>query len=251
MADREQSSFYNVEHIGYRVRDVPERQRPRELLDRFGVESVPDNVLLAVILRSGVRGLSVIDLAQQLLNRYGSLTAMASASVDEFVKLRGMGKTKAQVLKSALELAKRLSEETMVELTRINAPEDIARLLREKSRTLDKEVFWVLLLNTRNALKAPPLEITRGLLDASIVHPREVFRDAIQTASAAIVLAHNHPSGDPKPSAEDIRITKQLVKAGQIIEIQVLDHIILGKPSASDKKGFFSMREAGIVEFKS
>jgi len=248
-ASSESSHPYSVAPKGFRLRDIPERQRPRELAERFGVDSVSDDILLAIILRSGAKGLSVIDLARQLLKQYGSLTAMARAPVDEFIKFRGMGKIKAQVLKSSLELAKRLSEESTVKLTCVKTPEDAARLLREKARTLDKEVFWVLLLNTRNSLKCPPMEITRGLLDASLVHPREVFRDAIQTASAAIVLVHNHPSGDAAPSAEDIRITKQLVKAGRVIEIQVLDHIILGRSSSPDKKDFFSMREAGIVEF--
>jgi len=110
-------------------------------------------------------------------------------------------------------------------------------------------VFWVLLLNAKNRLQAPPVEITSGLLDASQAHPREVFRDAIRAACAAIVMVHNHPSGDPAPSPEDIRITRQLVQSGRVIDIRVLDHVILGKASASRKQDFFSMREAGIVNF--
>ncbi|MFC1461136.1 DNA repair protein RadC [Verrucomicrobiota bacterium] len=241
--------LYPLVSAGLRVHDMPKRLRPRELVDRFGVESVPEDVLVAILLRSGVKGVSVIDLARQLLNRYRSLTAMSRANVEELVGFRGVGKTKAQVLKSAFELAKRLSEEGMTELTCVKAPEDAAHLLREKARTLETEVFWVLLLNTKNALKCPPKEISRGLLDASLAHAREVFRDAIQAASSAIVLVHNHPSGDPKPSTEDITITKRLIQAGDVIDIRVLDHIILGKPCPPDGKDFVSMREDGIVQF--
>lgn len=246
--DRE-SSLYPILPVSYRLHDMPERQRPREMVERFGIESVSDDILLAIILRSGVKGINVIDLARQLLNQYGSLTSIAKVPVEELMKLRGMGKIKAQVLKSALEMAKRLSEEATPKLASIKTPEDVAQLLREKARTLEKEVFWVLLLNTRNILKCPPMEITRGLLNASLVHPREVFQYAVQTASAAIVLVHNHPSGDPEPSSEDIRITKQLVQAGHVIEIRILDHIIIGKQSSPAGKDFFSMRESGIIKF--
>ena len=118
-------------------------------------------------------------------------------------------------------------------------------------RTREEESFWVLLLDGKNRLMKAPIEVTRGLLDASLVHPREVFKEAIRSASAAVVLAHNHPSGDPNPSAEDIRITKQLVEAGRIVDIQVLDHVVLGRQSGAGSADFFSFREAGIVEFRS
>lgn len=243
------SSSAPGEPVSYRLLDMPERQRPRELVDRFGVESVPDETLLAIILRSGVRGVNVMELSRRLLNHYGSLSALARASVADLVQTRGMGKIKAQILKSALELAKRLTDESVVEQPMVRTPEDAARLLRESARTLETEVFWVLLLNAKNRLQGPPVEITRGLLDASLAHPREIFRDAVQTASAAIVMVHNHPSGDPAPSPEDIRITNQLVHSGRVLDIRVLDHVILGKASPAREKDYFSIREAGIVDF--
>jgi len=228
---------------------MPERLRPREEMERLGVEHVSDDVLLAIILRSGVPGRNVVSLAWSLLKEYGSLTGLAGASVDELQQKKGMGKVKAQVLMAALELAKRLGDEATPEQHRIKTPDDAAALLRGKAKTLDSEVFWVLRLDAKNCLKGRPLDITRGLLDGSLVHPREVFREAIRSAAAAVVVAHNHPSGDPSPSAEDVRVTKQLVEAGRIIGIMVLDHVIIGRARGGGLKDFFSMREEGIVPF--
>jgi DNA repair protein RadC len=239
---------YAISPSSFRVKDVPKTMRPRELMDQLGVEAVEEYVLLAILLRSGVKGMSVIDLSRLLLKEFGSLTALARASVDD-LKRRGLGKIKAQVLKAALELARRLAHETAPETRPVKTPEDAAALLREEARPLEQEKFWIVPLNTRNYLKGLPLDITSGLLDASLVHAREVFRDAIRAGSAAVILVHNHPSGDPAPSAEDIRITRQLVAAGRVIEIRVLDHVILGKAPAAGEKDFFSLREAGIVDF--
>ena len=232
-----------------RVADIPERQRPRELFDRFGGEHVSDEVLLAILLRSGVRGVNVVDLAHQLLLDYGSLAAVAQASTDELAGRRGMGRVKAQVLKAALELARRLAEETAPARQRIRTPEDAARLLRARAGARETESFWVLLLDTKNQLRRPPVEVSSGLLNASLAHPREVFKEAIRSLSAAIVLAHNHPSGDPTPSAEDLRITRQLVEAGRIVDIPVLDHVILGHRAEGREKDFCSLRESGLVAF--
>jgi DNA repair protein RadC len=216
---------------------------------RLGAEHVSDHVLLAIVLRSGVQGTNVADLARDLLNRYGSLTDLARTTSEELASIRGMGKVKAQVLKATLELAKRLTEESIPDTYTLRSPLDVALLLREKTRTLEKEVFWALLLDAKNCLKVPPQTITKGLLDASLVHPREVFRAAIKSSSAALILAHNHPSGDSTPSAEDLRITKQLVEAGRIVDIKVLDHVIIGARSSEKGDGFLSMREAGIIDF--
>jgi DNA repair protein RadC len=234
----------------YAVRDVPERERPRELFDRLGPENVPDSVLLAIILRSGVRGTNVIDLARHLLRRYGSLTELARVPVQDLKEVNGLGPVKAQVLKAALQLARNLAEEAGGDRPFVGTPAEAARALREQTRALEEEVFWVLLLDTRNRLMAPPLEVSRGILDASLVHPREVFKSAIRHACAAVILAHNHPSGDPSPSPEDIRVTRQVVEAGRIVEISVLDHIILGRSDGRDGQDFLSLREAGIVSFE-
>jgi DNA repair protein RadC len=233
-----------------RVCDIPKDERPREVFDREGPEGVSDRVLLAVILRSGVRGVSVVDLADRLLNHYGSLTALAQVSVDELRTVCGIGRVKAQVIKAALELARRLGRESLRETQTVRTPEDAARLLRGEARVKDQEVFWVLLLDTKYRLRRPPVEVTRGILDASLVHPREVFKEAIRSSSAAVVLVHNHPSGDPAPSAEDIRITRQLVEAGKIMDIEVLDHVILGRAPAPEAQDHMSLRESGLVAFK-
>ncbi len=231
-----------------RIKDIPTRQRPRELFERVGSENVPDEVLLALILRSGVRGMNVADLAHHLLARYGSLTSLAKASAGELARIRGVGQVKGQILKAAFELAHRLSEEKP-ESKMVRSPEEVAQILRDRACMERSEKFWILPLDTKHRLQRSPIEITKGLIDASLVHPREVFREAICASSVAIVLVHNHPSGDPSPSAEDIRITKQLVQAGLIVDIQVLDHVVLGKTSEETSRDYVSLRESGLVDF--
>lgn len=231
------------------MRDVPESERPREVLDRAGPEQMTDKQLLAIVLRSGVKGRSVMDLADGLLNEYGSLGALAEVSVSDLASIHGMGRVRAQVVKSALELARRLGARGDNKSASVRTPEEAAALLRHEALTSDVESFWVLLLDRKYRLRRPPLRITRGILDASLVHPREVFKEAVRTSSAAVVVVHNHPSGDPSPSPEDIRITRQLVEAGRIVDIEVLDHIILGRASTTESRDFVSLREAGLASF--
>jgi DNA repair protein RadC len=233
---------------GARVRDMPEQLRPREIVERLGIEHVADDVLLAVILRSGVRGVNVLELARRLLNTYGSLTGLAGSSVNELAAERGLGRVKAQVLMAALALGRRLGEEQAPARNPVKTPDDVVRVLKDRVRHLDHEVFWVLLLDGKNNLRGRPVDVSRGLLDASLVHPREVFREAIRSATAAVVVAHNHPSGDPSPSAEDIRITRQLVEAGKVVDIRVLDHVVVGRAGPGEP-GYRSLREAGLVTF--
>lgn len=251
MSGTNDSAAYVIDEHALRVRDMPLRLRPREALERQGVRHVPDDVLVAVILRSGVRGANVMELARQLMHDAGSLSGLALASVEELSLRHGMGKVKAQVLCAALELGRRLSEEAVPERMRIRSPGDVADVLRPDSRGQQKEVFWVLVVDTKNVLKGRPLAVTTGLLDASLVHPREVFREAIRRAAAAVVLAHNHPSGDVTPSAEDIRVTRQLVGAGEVLGIDVLDHVIVGEGGTDGSAPYLSMREQGLVDFKS
>jgi DNA repair protein RadC len=242
-------SGYVIDDKPRRVHDIPERLRPREEMDRLGVRNVSDDVLIAVLLRSGVRNRNVIELARALLQQYGSLTALAGAPVEELADLLGMGPVKARVLAAALELGKRLGEEGLPAAMCVREPRDAVRLVRDSSRGLQSEVFWVIHLDAKNRVKGRAREISRGTLDASLVHPREVFRDAIRSSCAAVVLAHNHPSGDPTPSAEDIRITRQLVEAGKIVDIKVLDHVIVGRPTGEDAHDYASLREGGVVNF--
>lgn len=251
MGSNSDDHLYMIEQSAWPVRGIPEGLRPREEMERVGAPNVSDAVLLAIILRSGIRGVNVVDLAQGLLRHFGSLNAIAGSSVAELARFPGMGKVKAQIVLAALEFGQRLSSETMPDRPRIRTPEDAARTLRKEARGVEKETFWVLHLDPKNRMKRDPEVITRGLLDASLVHPREVFREAIRAASAAIVLVHNHPSGDPAPSAEDVKVTKQLVQSGRILDINILDHVILGRPQEGRNSDYVSLREEGVVDFGS
>lgn len=237
----------------YRVCDLPRSLRPREAVERQGIRNVSDAVLLAILLRTGTQGLNVIELAEQILLKYGSLTALSRATIDELVttrSFRGLGKVKAQMLCAALDLARRMADETRDERgTLIRTPEDAAGVMRELARGLDHERFWVLNLDTRNRMKGDPFEISRGILDSSLVHPREVFKPVIHSGGAAVVLIHNHPSGDFSPSAEDLKLTRQMIQTGQIIGIRVLDHVILGRKNKDNNRDFLSLRESGTVAF--
>jgi DNA repair protein RadC len=242
---------YEICGRAQRIRDLPVSQMPREELDRLGVEQAPDAALLAVILRGGVKGNNVLDLAQALLRAYPTWTEMGDASIEELRsrKFRGLGKVKSQVLAAALEIARRYNAEAPPRKTRVRSPSDVAMVVGDEVRRLNCETFWVLLLDAKNGLSGRPTAISRGLLDSCLVHPREVFKEAIRRGAAAIVLAHNHPSGDPTPSAEDVRITRQLVDAGRVVDIRVLDHVVLGKPADSGAPAVLSMRESGVISF--
>ena len=231
------------------MREVPAEERPRELFDRVGPENMTDQQLIALILRSGVRGRSVMDLAGGLLNEYGSLGALAEVTASDLSSIKGMGRVRSQVVKAALELARRLASRGEAGPVSVRTPEEAARLMRREALSSDVENFWVLLLDRKYRLRRPPLHITRGILDASLVHPREVFKEAVRTSSAALVLVHNHPSGDPSPSPEDLRITRQLVEAGRIMDIEVLDHIIMGRAEEGRTQDYLSLRESGLIAF--
>ncbi len=231
------------------VKELPRRLQPREMFDAVGGEHVPDDVLLAILLRSGTEGHNVVDLANELLGRFGSLTALSRATMKDLTQSRGLGPAKARELKAALELARRLSQEQVQESPLIQSPEDAARLLREQARELEHERFWVLLLDTRNRLKRNPIVVSQGLLNSSLVHAREVFLPAIEHKAAALILAHNHPSGDTAPSPEDLKITRDLVAAGQLLHLRVLDHIIVGQSRPHQATYFLSLRESGLVNF--
>jgi len=232
------------------VKELPKRLQPREMFDRIGAEHVPDEVLLAILLRTGTKGLNVVDLARELLRQFGSLTALVRSDPKQLRNLKGIGPTKARELKSALELARRLSQEQVEEKAAVHSPEDVARLLREPARELDHERFWVVLLDTRNRMKQGPVLVSQGVLNASLVHAREVFRPAVTHAAAAVILAHNHPSGDPSPSPEDLKITRELIHAGKILGIKVLDHVVVGQIRPGQNSYFHSLRESGLVNFQ-
>lgn len=227
----------------YLIREMPEHERPRERLQRQGAAALADAELIAILLRTGMKGRSAVQLAQELLRQH-PLDELVRLPWESLAKVKGVGRTKAVQLKAAFELAARLSRPR--ERAAISAPGDAAALLRDEMRDLDREEFRVLLLNTKNALLRVA-HVSRGSLNASIVEPREVFKDAIAASAASVILAHNHPSGDPTPSSEDIAITKRLVKAGELLNIAVLDHIIVGQRAGHRDQDFVSLKELGLM----
>lgn len=249
MINAETESVPDPTGIYHTTKQLPKRLQPREMFDRTGAEHVPDEVLLAILLRFGTKGNNVVDLSRDLLQRFGSLTALVRAKPAELSKLKGIGPTKSRELKAALELARRLSQEQVEENPLIHGPEDAARLLREPARELEHERFWVFPLDARNRMKSQPVMVSQGLLNASLVHAREVFLPAIEHKAAAILVAHNHPSGTTSPSPEDLKITRDLVAAGKILNIKVLDHVIVGQLRPGQASYFLSLRESGLVSF--
>jgi DNA repair protein RadC len=185
--------------------------------------------------------------ATMLMEEYGGLTKLAQVSLNELQQIKGVGKSRAAAIKSAFLLAQRLSHETIIEPPMLDAPERVADLLRERNRLYTVEVFQTILVNSRRRLIAVQT-ISQGTLDTILVHPREVFGTAIAHRAAAIILAHNHPSGDPTPSTADIKVTGELVRAGQLLKIEVLDHIILGQATTERPKDFLSLRELGYLQ---
>ena len=244
-------SKVNEEGEVYRVRmkDLPKLLQPREKFDRLGPENLSESDLLALILRTGTTGMNVVELAETLLMEYGSLSALSRASSIELQKIHGIGKEKAKILKATLEMGRRLVQESVGENPRISTPEEAAAVLRERARVLDREVFWVLLLDVKNRLMVPPCEVSKGTLNSSLVHPREIFKPAVQHSAARVILAHNHPSGDPSPSSQDIQVTKKLVEAGRTMEIRVVDHVIIGRKVCGGSSDFISLQESGLVMF--
>ncbi|MDB6055711.1 MAG: hypothetical protein JWN25_3234 [Verrucomicrobiales bacterium] len=226
-----------------RIEDMNLADRPRERLYAHGAEALRNSDLIAIILRTGTKGASAIDLAEILMKKFGSLEGLAKASLDD-LRIKGIGRDKAIALKSAFTLAKRMAEELRGESPVLDNPERIADLLREENRLHEVERFQLVLLNTRRKLIRWEF-LTQGTVDTVLVHPRDVFRAAISANASAIVLVHNHPSGDPTPSEADIKVTRDLIRAGQLLKIDVLDHIIMGKRSEERVKDFASLRELG------
>ena len=235
------------EHKTYLIADLPEHERPRERLLQQGVEALSDAELLAILLRTGTRDRSAVDLARDVLAAAdGCLARLAAASVTDLARVRGIGQAKAIEIQAAFALARRLRDTLAAERFRIQNPADVGELLREQLRGKPQEEFHVLLLDTRNYVLRDEC-ITVGLVDRSQIHAREVFRTAIRENSSRVVLAHNHPSGDPTPSPQDIECTRSLVSAGKVFGIDVLDHVVLGTRTPSRPRDFVSFRESNLL----
>ncbi|SDZ03994.1 DNA repair protein RadC [Evansella caseinilytica] len=209
------------------IRDVPKNERPRERMIREGSQSLSNQDLIALVLGSGTRSESVLELSGRVLQHFDGLKLLKEASVKELQMIRGIGEAKAVQLKAAMELGKRIQQYSAEERYVIRSPEDVAKYMMEDMRHLTQENFVCLYLNTKNHV-IHKQTIFIGSLNSSIVHPREVFKEAFRYSAAAVICLHNHPSGDVTPSREDIEVTKRLAQCGSMLGIDMLDHIIIG-----------------------
>ncbi|MDR3288103.1 MAG: DNA repair protein RadC [Peptococcaceae bacterium] len=227
--------------MSYRLKDMPMELFPRERMFQSGPESLSNSEILAIILRTGLKGENVLNLAERILSENEGLTGLAKLSVHELEQISGVGKAKAAGLKASLELGRRAATMDPMHRTVIHTPQDVAHLVMEEMRNLDREHFRVVTLNTKNhVLGVSPISV--GSLNASLVHPRECFKEAIRRNANAIILLHNHPSGDPTPSKEDLEVTGRLTDGGKLLGIHVLDHVIIGDHQ------YISLKEEGMIE---
>ncbi len=221
------------------MHDLPKEERPRERLVKFGEQALSAQELLQLILGRGVAGESVVVMAQKLLSQSGSLQKLAEASIEELSAIKGIGLAKATQLKAVFEIGRRLSTQAPAYKSReLTDPQKVYQLVKSKLKDYHKEHFYIITLNSRNHSIA---EVSVGDLNSSIVHPREVFAEAIKNKAAAVIFAHNPPSGDPEPSEEDISLTKRFVEAGILMGIELLDHVIV------TKEKWISMKAQGLL----
>ena len=223
----------------FTVHDMPKQERPRERLQRLGSDALSSQELLALIIGRGISKRSVLDIAHELMRRFGSIHGMSEATIEELSAVKGIGIAKAAQIKAAFELAKRQDLEQDIPPFTVNNPQTLVKAIRATIQDKAKEHFKLVLLNTRNKVTGI-IPISVGTLNASLVHPREVFKEAIHGNAASVILVHNHPSNDLEPSEEDIKLTRRMVEAGNIIGIEVLDHIII------TKNDFLSLKARGL-----
>lgn len=222
------------------IKDMPLEERPREKMRVQGAGRLSNAELLAVIIRTGYREKTAIHLAEKVIARAGGLRFLPDYSIEELQEIKGIGLAKAVQIKAALELGRRMAATLRPATQSLNSPQDVAGFLMEEMRYHHKEYFKIILLNTKNQIISLE-DISVGSLNSSIVHPREIFNVSVKKSAAAIILAHNHPSGDPRPSNEDLEVTKRVVEAGKILGINVLDHLIIGEGK------YFSLKEKGLL----
>ncbi len=230
-----ENSFYHT-----KIKEWPEEERPREKLIRFGTDRLSDAELLAILIGSGTKNITALDLAKKLLVEYESLSELASLTVQELSRLKGIGNASSARIMASFELGRRIETGPKKKRVKIDSPEAVVRLYSARLRDLKNEIFLTVLLDSGNKL-IRDVTISQGTLNSSIVHPREVFKAAVDNLAAGIILVHNHPSGEIEPSEDDRMVTVQMVKASKIIGIPVLDHIIIG-----DSR-YFSFKERGMI----
>ena len=234
------------------LRDLHHSLKPREELERIGRDNLSDAALIAILLRSGIKGKNVIDLARHILTEFDGLVNLARTDHDELIqhKIPGLGKVKAMELSAAMELGLRIAERCRKnqKLFKIESPLDAYKAIEPAAADATQEYFWILLLDTKNQLIRNPVEVSMGLLDSTPVHPREIFTEAIRYRAKSIILCHNHPSGDPTPSSQDIKITKHLIDASKLLDIPIRDHLIIGRTHC-DPPVYVSIREQGLLGF--
>ncbi|MBK8986899.1 MAG: DNA repair protein RadC [Chloroflexi bacterium] len=222
-----------------KIRDMAEHDRPRERLVKVGAGAVSSAELLAIVLRTGTGGENVLRLAERLLHTFGSIPGLARATIPELMSVKGIGQAKAVEIKAALEIGRRLMASAPEEKPRITSPADAANLLMSEMMFLEQEHLRLILLDTRNRVLGTP-NIYIGSLNTSVIRIGELFRAALKANAAAFIVAHNHPSGDPSPSPEDVNVTRQLVAAGKLLDLDVLDHIVIGH------QRYVSLKERGL-----
>ena len=230
-----------------RLKDLAVSERPQERLEKLGPAALSDAELLAMLLRSGSKGHNVLVVAQRLIAEAGSFAALVQWTETDFRRLKGIGRVKALQLVTVMEVARRVLGQQAGEAPLLNRADLVAVHFQPLIAGLDVEKFWVVCLNRKNRL-IKRVEITSGTATAALAHPREVFRAAIRESASAVICVHNHPSGDPAPSAPDVQVTRQLREAAKAVDIALLDHVIVGRAGADPLgRGFFSFRESGML----
>ena len=224
-----------------KIKDIPKNERPKEKLLSYGADTLNNSELLAIILRTGTKGENVLQLSNRLLSEFQGLDGILEASLDNITSIKGIKEGKASQILALAELFKRFRTFKSADRDiKIMSPNDIAMLINGEMSLLKQEILKVIFLNTKNIVIGTR-DVFKGSLNTSIVHPREIFKEAVNKSSAKIIICHNHPSGDPTPSKEDINITLRIKECGEIMGIELLDHIIIGK------NNFISLKEKGFV----
>lgn len=224
-----------------RMLDIPENERPKEKLLRYGAESLSNPELLAIVLRTGTKGENVLNLSQKIIAELNGLNGILNASVKEMTKIKGVKEAKASQILAIAELFRRFNTyKSFNEFKRITSPREVANMFYGEMGASNQEVLKLIILNTKNEV-IKIKDVFKGSLNSSLVHPREIFNEAIRSSAASIIICHNHPSGDPTPSSEDIKVTTRINQSGEIIGIKLIDHIIIGR------NNYVSLKEKGIL----